>query len=54
LLFTKIDETNLYGTLFSAAMETQIPLSYITDGHDIPDDISPVTAKMVAEMVLQV
>ncbi len=54
LLFTKIDETNLYGTLFSAAMETQIPLSYITDGHDIPDDISPITAKMVAEMVLRV
>ena len=54
LLFTKIDETNLYGTLFSAAMETQIPLSYITDGHDIPDDISPITAKMVAEMVLKV
>ena len=53
LLFTKIDETNLYGTLFSVAMETQIPLSYITDGHDIPDDISPITAKMVAEMVLK-
>ncbi|MCP4268153.1 MAG: hypothetical protein GY777_21695 [Candidatus Brocadiaceae bacterium] len=54
LLFTKIDETSLYGTLLSAAMETQIPLSYITDGHDIPDDISPITAKMVAEMVLKV
>ena len=54
LLFTKIDETRLYGTLFSAAMETQIPLSYITDGHDIPDDISPITAKMIAEMVLKV
>ena len=52
LLFTKIDETNLYGTLFSVAMETQIPLSCITDGHDIPEDISPVTAEMVAKMVL--
>ncbi len=53
LLFTKIDETSLYGTLFSVAMETQIPLSCITDGHEIPEDISPITAEMVAEMVLQ-
>lgn len=52
LLFTKIDETNLHGTLFSVAMETQIPLSCITDGHDIPEDIIPITAEMVAEMVL--
>ncbi len=54
LLFTKIDETNLYGTLFSVAMETQIPLSCITDGCEVPEDISPITAEMVAEMVLKV
>ncbi len=52
LLFTKIDETNLYGTLVSVAMETQIPVSYITDGYDVPEDINPITAEMVAEMVL--
>ena len=54
LLFTKVDETSLYGTLFSVAMETQIPLSCISDGQDIPEDIRPVTTKMVADMVLQV
>ncbi len=54
LHFTRIDETCLYGTLFSVAMETQIPLSCISDGQDIPEDIRPVTAKMVADMVLQV
>ena len=54
LLFTMVDETSLYGTLFSVAMETQIPLSCISDGQDIPEDIRPVTAKMVADMVLQV
>ena len=54
LLFTKIDETDLYGTLFSVAEETQIPLSYVTDGQDIPDDIKPATAEMVAEMVMRI
>lgn len=53
LLFTKVDETSLYGSLFSVAMETQIPLSCISDGQDIPEDIRLVTAEMVADMVLQ-
>jgi flagellar biosynthesis protein FlhF len=53
LLFTKIDETDLYGTLFSVAMETQIPLSFITDGQEIPKDIRLATKEMVAEMVMR-
>ena len=54
LLFAKVDETDLYGTLFSVAEETQIPLSYVTDGQEIPDDIRPATAEMVAEMVMRI
>ncbi len=53
LLFTKVDETDLYGTLFSVAEKTQIPLSYVTDGQEILDGIRPVTAEMVAEMVMR-
>lgn len=53
LHFTKVDETCLYGTLFSVAMETQIPLSCISDGQEVPEDLTPVTAEMVAGMVLQ-
>ncbi len=52
LLFTRIDETSLYGTLLSVAMETQIPLSCISDGQEVPEDIRPVTKEMVADMVL--
>jgi len=54
LHFTKVDETCLYGTLFSVAMETQIPLSCISDGQEVPEDLRPVTAEMIADMVLQV
>ena len=54
LLFTKVDETDLYGTLFSVAEETQIPLSYITDGQEIPDGIRMATAEMVAEMIVRI
>lgn len=53
LHFTKVDETSLYGTIFSVAMETQIPLSCFSDGQEVPEDLRPVTAEMVADMVLQ-
>ncbi|MBO1224797.1 MAG: hypothetical protein JYX80_10260 [Candidatus Scalindua sediminis] len=52
LLFTKVDETDIYGTLFSVAMATKIPLSYITDGQEIQRSIKPVTGSMIAEMVI--
>jgi flagellar biosynthesis protein FlhF len=52
LLFTKVDETDIYGTLFSVAMATKIPLSYITDGREIQRNVKPVTGNMIAEMVL--
>ena len=52
LLFTKVDETDIYGTLFSVAMATKIPLSYITDGQEIQRNIKPVTGSMIAEMVI--
>jgi flagellar biosynthesis protein FlhF len=52
LLFTKVDETDIYGTLFSVAMATKIPLSYITNGQEIEGNIKPVTGSMIAEMIL--
>ncbi len=53
LHFTKVDETCLYGTLLSVAMETQIPLSCFSDGQEVPEDLRHVSAEMVADMVLQ-
>ena len=52
LLFTKVDETDIYGTLFSVAMATKIPLSYITNGQEMEGNIKLVTGNMIAEMVL--
>lgn len=52
LLFTKMDETNVYGTLLSAAMATNIPLSYVTNGQNIYGGIEPVTTNKIAEMLI--
>ncbi len=53
LLFTKVDETDIYGTLLSIAMETQIPISYISDGQINRESIRPATTNMIAKMVLR-
>ncbi len=39
LLFTKLDETSTIGVLLNVAYITKKPISYITTGQSVPDDI---------------
>ena len=39
LLLTKLDETAGMGNLLALARATQLPLSYLTTGQNVPDDI---------------
>lgn len=39
LLFTKLDETNSLGPIVSLAMNVKRPISYFTNGQNVPDDI---------------
>jgi len=39
LLLTKLDETNTPGTILNFAVRTKKPISYISFGQDVPDDI---------------
>lgn len=39
LLFTKLDETDTYGTVPRLMLKYDLPLSYITTGQNVPDDI---------------
>ncbi|MBF0407063.1 MAG: hypothetical protein HQM10_06905 [Candidatus Riflebacteria bacterium] len=38
-VFTKVDDTNSIGPLLALLMKTEKPLSYITDGQTVPDDL---------------
>jgi flagellar biosynthesis protein FlhF len=40
LLFTKLDETETYGQILSFAISSQVPLSYVTYGQNVPGDYS--------------
>ncbi len=39
LLFTKLDETSIYGALYNILKLKRIPLSYLATGQGVPDDI---------------
>ncbi|MGE5580939.1 MAG: flagellar biosynthesis protein FlhF [Bacillota bacterium] len=39
LIFTKLDETDCYGPLVSLAWKIRRPISYLTTGQNVPDDI---------------
>jgi flagellar biosynthesis protein FlhF len=52
LLITKLDETRTYGTILNAVKMTDCPLSYITSGQNVPDDIEIASSEKIAEMIL--
>jgi len=51
LLFTRLDETNEYRSLVSLAQKTKLPLSFLTQGQTIPDDLEAATKKRIVELV---
>lgn len=52
ILFTKLDETLTMGQILNVLIKTGIPLSYITNGQDVPEDIALYSPDKLAEMVL--
>lgn len=53
LLFTKIDETRQYGAMLSILAESGLPLSYVSTGQNVPDDIRVATGGMLANLILE-
>ncbi|HEU0169583.1 MAG TPA: flagellar biosynthesis protein FlhF [Chloroflexota bacterium] len=52
LLFTKIDETDLYGPLVNLLSETKARLTYLTTGQNVPQDIELADSVKMAELLL--
>ena len=52
LLFTKLDETNSLGNILNIKLYTQEPLSYMTYGQNVPDDIEQADVQKLAKSLL--
>jgi len=47
LLFTKLDETESYGPVVSAALESNTPLSFFAGGQSIPEDLDTANGQLL-------
>jgi flagellar biosynthesis protein FlhF len=52
LLFTKLDETACFGSVFELAYQTGVPLSYWTAGQRVPEDIELASGARLASFLL--
>ena len=53
IVFSKVDETNSPGTILNVAAESPYPISYITNGQTIPDDIELASSRKLAAMMIK-
>ena len=51
-LVTKLDETRSHGLLLNLAASFQVPISYLTTGQNVPNDIEVASPERMAELVL--
>ena len=51
LIFTKLDESESYGTMLNVAAAATRPISYFTAGQKVPDDIEVATPDRLADLI---
>lgn len=52
IIFTKLDETMCLGNILNMKLKTGVPLSYVTSGQAVPEDISSLDAQRIARTLL--
>lgn len=52
-LFTKLDETSRYGSMYNLMRENKVPFSYFTTGQSVPDDIEEGGTLSFARRILE-
>lgn len=52
LIFTKLDETRSYGALFTQLVKTKKPVSFVTVGQSVPEDLAFATKELLADLFM--
>ena len=53
LLFTRTDETNTYGSMLNLAIQTGKPVSFVSSGQQIPEDLAPASKDVLVDLILK-
>lgn len=51
-IFTKMDETNQWGSIINLPYKYKTPIIYLTNGQNVPDDLIQVNSKDIVNIVL--
>jgi flagellar biosynthesis protein FlhF len=54
IIFTKLDESKTLGTMLNIANRVKVPISYITVGQNVPEDIKIAEPQKLANLILGV
>ena len=52
IVLTKLDEMQGLGPLLSLSRKTDLPISYLTTGQDVPEDIEPAETTRLTQLIL--
>ncbi len=52
VILTKLDEMEKLGAIVSLSRKTKLPISYITNGQDVPEDIEPAETTRLTQLIL--
>ncbi len=52
LVLSKLDETPAHGGAITVAIRSGLPIHYLTNGQDVPEDISEATSSAIADLLL--
>ena len=54
IVFTKLDESTSYGSIFNHAIRFKLPLTYLTTGQIVPDDIENASRDRLIDLLLNI
>jgi flagellar biosynthesis protein FlhF len=54
IIFTKLDESKTLGTMLNIANRVKVPISYLTIGQNVPEDIQVAEPQKLANLILGV
>lgn len=52
IIFTKLDETNQYGSILNLALKHNLSVAYLTNGQDVPEDLLQPTPQLMTQYIL--
>ncbi len=50
LIITKFDETKMIGNIIAFLLDTKLPISFISNGQRVPDDIEVATKRKILDL----